>query len=976
MSYIATIGSLAALLLPVPPADAATKVFLLGGQSNMAGYGTVADLSEPYDAPLSSVKFWKAASSGWIPLQGGLGSWGGLFGPELTFGHEIHEMFPDDDIYLVKYAVGGSNLAVDWKPDGSGPCYKSFKSTVTAAMQNLSSAHHSPTLAGMIWMQGEGDASDHTYAAGYAANLNTFITKVRSDFSTPDMPFVVGRIMSYPQYPFGTQTDNATVRTAQAMVPGQVGHASWIDTDNLDVWPIGSAYQGHFDTRGQIDLGIRFANALTPLPEPGAMVLLATSLIGLLAYAWRKRRCRAIAGILLALLSPGLQTTAHAAYDGKYVAGAGDAAALQRLDQSFQFFHANPDVPNLSMLYRPDWNAFAEGAGWQGWWIQNSYGFSYAASPFLQPCYRVTLQNSLDMFWNNQGDGVRKGKFGDPGTPGYDLVGPDGALGDCATPNGLLYKQGDGDLKRHDWFYEATAAGVVMQTEILLTSRDRQAIAKYFPKMERACNHIETARDPSNNLFLVGPASNLLAPSFGGIQQPNGTFGKAYLAGLSITYLAAVERMVELYKLTGNSVKQAQYQHRADMTRASLAQLTTTGAQGKYFVKSVEKAATGLGTKHGVFGQSKFGYLEGVTNADAVALRVADDATAQSIYNTIAATTAIRPNNFLLTNSSGLDDTMWHYGSTKVTDLGTSYLQFGDWVNGGAWGTVEGRAILAYARLGKFDDITLSAERAMKWSKDFRMDAPFTQGGANTRNYWSDPGGPMAGSPAAVMVDNFAIPAATLRGLFDYEYRSDRLILRPRVPGEITQYVQNEPVYFGDKRIFLTCTNGGPNVTSVTVNGVAVNVSSSTEVALFYDSLPVKVHVQIVTGGGWPVAKLQSATVASFTTAAPSPLSDSLRTPYRVLKTISRLLAQQPNADYERSFVDETLRAIHAWQVSCATDRGSGIYRSMTPEKVAAINDLYHTTALNMYKGLAGHMAKSALSSLWTRAVVRSEQRD
>jgi hypothetical protein len=48
----------------------------------------------------------------------------------------------------------------------------------------------------------------------------------------------------------------------------------------------------------------------------------------------------------------------------------------------------------------------------------------------------------------------------------------------------------------------------------------------------------------------------------------------------------------------------------------------------------------------------------------------------------------------------------------------------------------------------------------------------------------------------------------------------------------------------------------------------------------------------------------------------------------------------------------------------------------MTPEKVAAINDLYHTTALNMYKGLAGHMAKSALSSLWTRAVVRSEQRD
>ena len=49
------------------------------------------------------------------------------------------------------------------------------------------------------------------------------------------------------------------------------------------------------------------------------------------------------------------------------------------------------------------------------------------------------------------------------------------------------------------------------------------------------------------------------------------------------------------------------------------------------------------------------------------------------------------------------------------------------------------------------------------------------------------------------MIDNFAIPAATIRGLFDYEYRCDRLILRPRVPGSITEYVQKQPVRFGEK---------------------------------------------------------------------------------------------------------------------------------------------------------------------------------
>ena len=70
--------------------------------------------------------------------------------------------------------------------------------------------------------------------------------------------------------------------------------------------------------------------------------------------------------------------------------------------------------------------------------------------------------------------------------------------------------------------------------------------------MERACDSIERTRDPKNNLFLVGPACNLLAPSYGGVKQPDGSFGKGYLAGLSINYLAALDRMVELYKLAGD----------------------------------------------------------------------------------------------------------------------------------------------------------------------------------------------------------------------------------------------------------------------------------------------------------------------------------------------------------------------------------------------------------------------------------------
>ena len=328
--------------------------------------------------------------------------------------------------------------------------------------------------------------------------------------------------------------------------------------------------------------------------------------------------------------------------------------------------------------------------------------------------------------------------------------------------------------------------------------------------MERACNFIEKTRDPKNNLFLVGPACNLLAPSYGGVKQPDGSFGKGYLAGLSITYLAGLDRMVELYKLDRRQGKaRGVSTPPEDYPQVAPLLLTPAG----YFVKSVEPN----GTKHGVLGQKKFGYLEGVANADAVALRVADDATARSIYRQIAAFPAIRPFDFLLTNAPGLDDTYWNYGSAELTSLPHV---FGGWVNGGVWGTVEGRAILAYYRLTSSRTSAARPTRAMKWAKDFRMDAPWSQRGENTHNIWSDSGGNQVGG-VAVMVDNFAIPAATVRGLFDYEYRSDRLILRPRVPGSITEYVQKQPVRFGEKTLYISCRNGGAKIKSVAVNGKA-----------------------------------------------------------------------------------------------------------------------------------------------------------
>ncbi len=647
-------------------------------------------------------------------------------------------------------------------------------------------------------------------------------------------------------------------------------------------------------------------------------------------------------------------------YNGKFCSGTGDSDFLRLIDESFAFFHPNPVVPNLTMLYNADWDTFTEGAGWGAWWIQNSYGFSYAATPFLQEPWVSILQRSWDLFWDNQGDGIRKGMWGD-GMPNQlsELVAPDGGLGDTAAPGKIIYKQGDGDVKIHDWFYEATAACLVMQSEILLVNRDPEALKHYLPKMERACNFIERVRDPKTNLFLVGPACNLLAPSYGGVKLPDGTFGKGFLSGVSITYLAALDRMIELYKLSGDKLKLEEFEHRQKITRESLTQLITPAG---YFVKSVE---TG-GMKHGVLGQKLFGYLEGTVNADAVALRVVDDHTSQNIYNQIEAFPAIRPFDFLLTNAPGLDDTYGGWGRTSGKGL-EGFWTFGDWVNGGVWGTVEGRAILMYYRLGKFEDIRRSATRAMKWAKDFRMDAPWSQQGENTHNPWSDSGRFRVGG-VAVMVDNFAIPAATIRGLFDCDYRADRQILRPRIPGSITQYNQNEPVFFGKKKIYLTCTNGGPKVKSATVNGKVINTFSPEEISLLFNELPEVSKIEIVTEGGWPIESKTAAypTIPSLLSEVESnatvhsELPESLKTPFTILTKMKSLLAGQNDLEFDQSFVEDAIQSCEDCATRLKLDAGPGYFRPLTPERNEGINKFYETTALSMYNGFVNRMNRYA----------------
>lgn len=508
-------------------------------------------------------------------------------------------------------------------------------------------------------------------------------------------------------------------------------------------------------------------------------------------------------------------------FDGQYFKGEGDAGYLQLLDIARRMFEPDPEFQNISMLYHPGWNGFVEGPTWGAWWVQNSYGPSYCALPFFLEPYVTFLQNSQNLWFSQMGDGKRKGE--------HDWVAPDGCLCDAAAPGWIFYKQGDGKVDIHDWGMEFTAAGIVLQAELLLIGRDTEAIRHYLPLLERSANFIETRRDPKNNLFLAGPAGNLLAPSYAGWRKPDGTYEKAYLAGLSITYIAGLDRLIELEKLAGRGAAAALYAERRELARAGLPLLTT---EEGYFIKSMDPD----GTRHGVYGAPKHGYLEAICNHDAIAFRVADDTQARKIYDKIASIPGLRRHAVIITNYPGLDD------AYEPTDSGL--WAFGHWVNGGHWTTCEARMIMGYYRLGAYDDARRSMEHILKFARQFRLDNNLVDFGGQPYQLRQ---------PINCVYDSWGAPAALIRGLFEYLYRANDLTLLPHIPPGITRLEQTFPIRFGTKRLYLS-TNGSGPVTGVCVNGQAWKQYTAQSVTLPYDKTPDVAQISIGLGGARPLA--------------------------------------------------------------------------------------------------------------------------
>lgn len=239
---------------PSLPPKERFHLFLLVGQSNMAGRGVVtpADkVAHPRILMLNQAGEWVPAVD---PMHFDKPAAVGV-GLGRTFALGLAEVYPGDTIGLIPCAVGGSPIDA-WQPGVFYPPTKSHP--WDDAMRRTKVALSAGTLRGILWHQGEADAT-RELAPGYAAKLQDLIARMRRELQAPEVPFIAGQLGQFADKPwddFFRQIDQV-----HRELPRRVARTAFVSSDGLKH----KGDQVHFDADSYRELGRRYADVYLKL---------------------------------------------------------------------------------------------------------------------------------------------------------------------------------------------------------------------------------------------------------------------------------------------------------------------------------------------------------------------------------------------------------------------------------------------------------------------------------------------------------------------------------------------------------------------------------------------------------------------------------------------------------------------------------------------------------------------------------------
>ena len=225
--------------------DTNFHLYLLVGQSNMAGRGKVDSTSKIIDSAILTLDNNGAWSYAIDPIHFDKSSAG--VGPGISFAHTMLSKEPDPNIRigLIPCAVGGTSID-RWFTGEQDPVTKAFP--YDDAIRRAKIAMKSGILKGILWHQGEADNSE-ARAAEYQDKLVNLVRNFRGDLSG-DFPFVVGEIGYFkPQRPINGILNQA---------PNYIPNSAVVTADGLKDKGDGT----HFDTPSARLLGKRYAEAM------------------------------------------------------------------------------------------------------------------------------------------------------------------------------------------------------------------------------------------------------------------------------------------------------------------------------------------------------------------------------------------------------------------------------------------------------------------------------------------------------------------------------------------------------------------------------------------------------------------------------------------------------------------------------------------------------------------------------------------